>query len=837
RSLTDITEKAKKPQTDQYKKDNKKLKARIHIAKKDFGWTDEEYRNYLEQTSNRTSTTEMTNEQMERTLQIWSVLDKKKKEYKPKPKKVRTEKNYIKEIKAGKSPEVKGKLSAKNKADIKADIERLDSKRKGKEKTVLTKADRHWNDFIDNAETVERETGIDGIYETAKNIEFNTKRVGHITTKEYNEFKQRFKHITNKFKDDAYYDKVNTELAEYFVNGKEIEDPEIRELAQWLKRLQDTTTPIIKEHRIRLFFEGRLSLNSFGNPKQKKFLKEWNEKLGKYEDNKEAYEKFFKDIEDGKIAGANVFIRKNYLAEDLENMLKNLPEKDLLASVKEDEIEVGKSFLKSKKRQGKGKEDVIDKVFRTYRKALRLKHLDSPTNSIDRKFKQGLNKESYNEIRTQLLRILGHRQPLSQVQKSIKHMMGMAYTIGVAVKGSIQVKNIFQRLLGIENFSDYAKIMKDIKSLKKKYGDEFYERFRNEMTEREGIRELSALDTTHDLTKFKDIAKRETSKVAWAIDRLIANPVMLFTHRTVGSFAANVQGHLDLKNRANGVLVWLDRTSKIMNRENLSWKQKKGRLGFHNLSNIEQSFLEKVLLEHGEGEFAYQLAKMKTVKSQFEYTRTLRNTWVNKENLLTDVFWQYNTWYRGFQKKVVTQVKSAMRKGDTVKSMKTLALITVNGMIARVMLDMITGTLSGDDDDPIEERIKNSALEYFNPFSYGGTWSAGTMLAPVSSYGIKQALEGDTYNAQLFSYGQVGELLKDISEMIGYSLAYPMVNDKTKKKFKRNISYNLDRNLRTTLLGYQWVANYYESVNDYRRVNLIRSLIDEKYKPKEYERN
>ncbi len=295
----------------------------------------------------------------------------------------------------------------------------------------------------------------------------------------------------------------------------------------------------------------------------------------------------------------------------------------------------------------------------------------------------------------------------------------------------------------------------------------------------------------------------------------------------------------DMRNRMNGMLLWLDKTQNVLGKDN-DWKKIRNKLGFNNLGVSEKLFLEKVYVNQGAGEFAYQFAKMKTMQKQFEYMTSLRSINATRENILVKQFYQYSTWYLGFQKAVTKNLKHAMIKGDRINATKALATMTISGIFTKVMLETLFGTLPDDDD--FLKRLGKSAIGYFDPTDYTGSWGASTMLSPINPFYIKGVISGRVswkFPAEEIALGQSGVLIGQMITSIVNSYQIFFGDKKARENAIKQISNTVNTYGRQTLAPYILIERMLSLYSGSKRINVIRKIAEQtgvEYKPTKIER-
>lgn len=674
--------------------------------------------------------------------------------------------------------------------------------------------------------------------------------------------------------DEAYFKDANKKLIDYFLNNKEIKGKELSALAKDLEKIMQWSTQVVRYKRPEMYFYGRLNKGVFA-PEQQAVLDKWGKTLGNFEDNRLKYQSLFNLIQrNGNPDTADmqkylettgltedqlmemydeskIFVRKDYLPEDKDVMAKFLPEDDLHKNKKE-ALTIGRGHLMSKIKQGLVKESVVEKVLRTYRSTLTQRYVDMPVFRFNKLVKEQLHEKPHADVKRQLRKIMGFGTTESGTARALRNLMGAGYALYVAPRMTIQIKNLFQKMLDTGSAFSPKDFFKGFNKLREDFGEDVVNRFENEMPQKEYIKERAALglfatNRTKMIKDFKEAIINFTGKNVtvgeYLIDRLGANWAVSFFKRTIGEGTMNIMAGLDRANRANNMYVNLEKCKETLNNENLSWAEVEKKLEMGTLNETERHYLRSIAKFGGLREFAWQYAKMRTLKSQFEYDTALRNLWSNTGKIGVDLVMQYSTWPRGFGKRFWQTTRQLFTKeGDKVAAAKALAGIGAYGYLFAIMIDMMLGKIRGGDDEPYEETVLKHGLRTLSPFDYAGSWNAGTLIPPpLNAYGIYNTVMNRTWYNEVLTFGHITNILIGTGASFGNLAAFGWHkitgNDRQAHKSIKNMSINFDKTLDSSFYPYIFINNLLDVWYSKRDANWIRSVIDKRYRPRDYERN
>ena len=746
-------------------------------------------------------------------------------------------------------PKTDAKLTEKDKEGLKKSIEKeiekysIESKKGVKVNlNYLTIRNRWLYDLIDVAGLIEDTTHINGLFSAGKGVEVGVHIYTHINYEGINEFDKKF----GKIYDKGISIKINDAIIYFLDTGKvnEVlsnkENRDYLKMARWLKKFNDERIrPLVKKNRVKQYYQGKLKDEHFTED-QLKILEKWKDKLGEFEGNFEKYYKLFDEIEKGKLKEFDIFGRENYIS-------KEAPFRELVADrlmENYDKLTVsGRHLRKRKWDKKKGKEmvkaDVVQQVFRNMRINLRIEHILDPAEEFwkiirdNNVFGDEYAGKDYKNIKEQLLTALGKVQYPSEIDRAIRNAQGAIYSLGVALKFKLQVKNIFQRFLNYETLVDLKYTFTGKNALINRYGTKIHDRIRKEMIQREGIRRLYGMGSHDKLRGRSAFFGPKRNRVAGYVNAFFNNPAVRLQRQFPGRLACDLQVYMDTLNRLNGMYTWMRKAEIALNKKNWSWKKKKKYMTFTTLEGYERLYLEKILDKHGEGEFMYQLAKMKTTKAQFEYTPALRSMMTSKQGTVIKLALEYSTWWRGYNKLMRQRTRHLIRKGDTLGAFQSIATTHILGMVTKTFLAMLFGQLpkKRDPDETFLETVWRCGLDYWSPVTYGGSWTISTLLGPIDLYAVKNMIKGVTYGNDIITQsftGLTGTVIWDITVahiFLITTLWWTASGDKDKTiRELRKLLDKVEQPTSTLLVPMRLATNYFESTGGKRHLKALRGI-------------
>lgn len=648
---------------------------------------------------------------------------------------------------------------------------------------------RHYFDFVDMAGVTSEVTGDPEVYSTAIEVAMKL-------TEYKRELDDIVKEIVTSYK-DTWRNATPEELKSvtlYLTTGKIDENlhnnKDLKQLALETRKILQFTKPFVRVKRMIQYFDGKLKDEDF-HENTLKYLKKWKKEYGSdYKKKTERWKDFVKRVKEGKEEGSELLVRNYYLPEDTKYMKLHWFDENIFES-SDDYLGLSKKYIK-KMKQGIGDEDPILKAFRVVSKTLRMEYLEEPLNRMRKLLKKYYQKAYYDKyLLIQLRDIAGLRAGYTQTEKAIKRAMGNMFGV-LLIKGNLIPKQYMQRLLGAEKVVD----IKDYNLIKgsnykqriiKEYGEELWNRFEHDMSQKSGIYSMAAKEFVGTVkARIRDITwdALKTHQVelgAIAIDKLFNNFAVEVFAQNLAKYPIELYQHLDIQNRASVFYNTL-KLVKEANKTSKNWEQFKRKINYNLMDRSERYFLAKVYQNQGLEEFAYWYGKMKSLKKNFEYTRELRNVYASSPNIAVAMVYQYSPWYRGYQKNIYKMIRNGIINKDPLAVLDAMTSLMLTAMFVKMVINVITGTLPNKDDDNFLERLKKSALGAFDPTDWTGSWGMNTMISPISPFTIEQIKAGEPVYPSAISENVPGQFA-NIAIQLG-TIVVNMLVYKNAKNFK-----------------------------------------------------
>ena len=602
--------------------------------------------------------------------------------------------------------------------------------------------------------------------------------------------------------------------------------------------------------RIKAGFRGKLwnGINKITGEKRHDYsesqwgflLKAFAEQGNNYAKNNPAWEAWIKGVREGTVGGSSDFIKEHYIMgsnEAIQDMDMRILDEDTLFDSNNKDVNLGLGHLKSRKTErGVVFVEPIEQLLYAHRLALKAEYLSEAPNELNKLLEGILIDTDYKLVRKQLQKIVEIGEAKSAMAKAVALSMSQLY-LGVVVSGGMpQIKNIFQFLLSVQNFSQLRDSLKIMTSnsvenlIVKKYGQEWTDRIKSETTMRVGINALSIAATQKTVTELKSKEQwKEGSKGAYLLANFFSNPLTELWNHNVGRNMLEFQQYLDRRNRMASFLLVSQQAERTFSKKNLTWKQVRDEMALTNMNKADQIYLSKVYANQGVSEFVFQLAKIKTEESQFQYDTALKSLLVSTGDTFIKQAFQYSTWWLSYQRRVHHDIKAAIFQRDRKAAVRALAFGAVNGIMAKVMIEILTGSLPGDDDDDYLNRIKASAIGFFDPTDWTGSWNMSTMIPLVSPFKIKGILAGDP-NSDIEAgdvvSGQFGDLMLSMVNGVIGIFQLTLGSEEIRKSAGRRIAYNFERVGRQTFYPYILIERGLSLANGKKRMNIMRQIFD-----------
>jgi len=635
--------------------------------------------------------------------------------------------------------------------------------------------------------------------------------------------------------------------------------PAITKLMEDYNKIREIDKSIIRYWRVYQYFMGILKEHHF-TKEQRESLHSWEAQYRTaFEKNNQKWKDFVKRIRDGSEPGANDFIKDSYVALDQQALseiqLKDLDE-DMLFSDDKDNLDVGYGMLKTRNTlRRSGATNAVKQLFYAHRKSLRIEYLAFTPENLRLELKGVLSDKSYKMVREQLDRIVDRGVKDSDFVKAIKLAMGRIYMASVVGKGLVQLKNIPQRLLNAETIAQQLAGLKSLFMSNSKYkrwlGDPMFERILEEYGQKRGFNYLAAAMMNEDIQRIKSFDNLKTNKsfMAFGIANFFANPVFELVNNSWGSLLLDIHYKLDLANRLSVLYQLISQAEKTFSDPNVTWDTVMDQMGFKTLDKADRLFLADVYSKQGLSEMVFQLSKIKSIESQFQYDPSLKSIYATTGNIFVKQAIQYSTWWASYIRKVRSQLICATQKGDTKAALRAIAFVTINGMLVKMFLEAITGTLpivpgDEDDEDYLYKRMLYSALGFFNPTDWTGAWNASTLVPLISPFKIKAFLQGDTYEslqADDLVVGQFGSVVLDMANAAICTYWIMTGDEELRKKATAKLGYLADKVGEQIFVPVEMVERGLSIAQGNRKTNVTRTLITmwggDNYNPKKADRD
>jgi hypothetical protein len=744
------------------------------------------------------------------------------------------------------------------------DFQNMDNKFAG---TKITGYTRLWKDFAHTMNTIAEDSGVMKIRQLAALL-INSKTMYQI---ELNNDKHEIytKHAQTI---GGLTDPQKAEITIYFdegeLEGSTIKDNKaIMELLQDINILRERDKKIVRKQRVLQFFQGRLRESDF-TEKQKIWLLEKHKELAyNYSKNDKIWNDFLERVYEGTEDGSKMFAKENYA---LANFEKEMEKFEIMKGLKlyeknDDDVAINNSNLRSRKlRSNAGAIDPIKQAFNAHSAALRMEHFSDSAHLLNAELYEVLREADYELVKEQLKVIVGRRKQDTAWERAMMYAMGRIYLGSVVSAGKLQFDNVFQRFLGINSIGQFIDVSRTLvtkggaeslvrktlsKTMTAEEVDKLIARIKSEWSQRVGIDFLATGLIDENIAELISKEQWELgSKPAYLMTKFFSSKPFEFWNHAVGVHMQEWQQRLEVTNRMSSLLAVLNQADRTFSKQNLTWSQIADRMALTNMDKADQIYLMKVYLNQGVGEFVYQLAKLKTEETQFQYDPALKSIYTSSHNVFG--IWgkqalQYSTWWLSYQRLVLSDLKNAFTNKDPRAAMRTLAFVMINGMFVKMVKEMAMNTLpkgGGDDDDEYWKRMLRSAMGFFDFSDWSGSWNTNSLIPFVDPFKIKGFIEGDTYNlleAGDVVSGQFGQLMLDAGNMMVLTLMLTNKDVDIRKKAAKKIADLAERSGRQIFFPMQLVERGWSLATGAKRVNLARELATVagvEYDPAEIER-
>jgi len=254
----------------------------------------------------------------------------------------------------------------------------------------------------------------------------------------------------------------------------------------------------------------------------------------------------------------------------------------------------------------------------------------------------------------------------------------------------------------------------------------------------------------------------------------------------------------------------------------------------------EQKYLLDILYTKGLKEFAYQYAKLMTMRKQFEYITPLKSLMHGRRDILSYSVLKYAVWTMSFQKDVLRNFVNAVKGNNPVGNVKEIMSKMILGEMVKLAVSLMVGNLKEEDED-WGEAILKSLLGFFNPRDWRGSWNMATLTFPNPTL-VYQIMTGQTvYLEDLYSHSLgypvflLTQMFLAIANTGSWVMAKMRGNKKQEEKAERRIRQHIHSFSKSTMYLYSLLAGIITSVTGSENFNVMR-LSDKTYSPKEAKR-